>query len=77
MTERKWATIRLDAGDYVIPKNDRSGLYRIRRVEGEGWEVTEGPVPEVVQDFFDTALWHTVSQCHATKRAAIDSITWE
>lgn len=40
---RKWQMIRLGAGDYLLPSNDRQTMWRLFRYEEDGSLISIGP----------------------------------
>lgn len=82
MTQRKWQMIRVSAGDYLLPSNDRQKLWRIHRYEEQDGELVWAASryrlggPEVAVEDVDVLEWWNdrwiESGCFATRREAVD-----
>lgn len=82
---RKYQMTRLGAGDYILPSNDGTVLFRIVRIDEvdndrpvKVWSVYvyDTPVEEIPEelpeDFIEWNRWNEISHWHPTRKAAID-----
>jgi hypothetical protein len=58
--ERKWSMIRLDAGDYLLPSNDRRTLWRVMSYTEDGSAMVDdgrGGIRHL------TGTWWQIAKC--------------
>ncbi len=73
ITQRKYALVKVKPGDYLLPGNDRTTLWRITRYEdGKRHGLEEGP--EIVTRW-ELRKWHAPISDAELQRVDVDA--WE
>jgi hypothetical protein len=83
-TERKYQMVRLGAGDWLLPSNDLTTLWRFRRYQDgpslglmdwsrdiDVWAVWTTPMPASMRDY-DELYWTDVAGPLFSRRACIE-----
>lgn len=84
MADRKYALIRIEAGDYLLPSNDGKVLWRIMRGEeddGTGrfysvwqvWRWVHSPATTRACDLGDWEQWEMADSFSRTRQNAINN----